>query len=340
MRFWPFFYRIRRFMRDRVCAFLLPGWWPASQNKTRPVVLVTGCGSGIGLALAELLYQVAEYRVVVTARKNSLNVLFRRFQESERFRIRDLDVTNSGDRERVIAEIERDWGGVNILVNNAGVAYRAVVEHMTEADELAQMETNYLAPAALIRRILPSMRRVGRGKIINVSSVSGMLAMPTMSAYSASKHALEGLSEALWYEARPLGIDVSLIQPGFIRSKSFHRVRYTELSHPRSLARVHDGHHGPYVDYYQHMTPFIERLMNLSFATSASVAKLILKTIRTQNPPLWIPATFDARLFYLFHRLVPRRLLHPLLFSMLPGASRWARSYSRDRRKIPRKVAA
>lgn len=337
---WPLFYRFRRVLRDRVCSWLLPGWWPAPQAHLRPVILVTGCGSGIGLALAELLYGVSEYRVVVTARRSSLHVLHRHFKESDRFRIRELDVTSADDREKVVAEIERDWGGVHVLVNNAGIAYRAVIEHMSEADELAQMQTNYFGPTALIRRILPSMRKRGRGKIINVSSVSGMLAMPTMSAYSASKHALEGLSEALWYEARPLGVDVSLIQPGFIRSKSFHRVRYTELSHPRALARSHAGSHGPYVDYYQHMTPFIERLMNLSFSTSSSVAQLILKVIRTQNPPLWIPATFDARLFYLFHRLIPRRLLHPLLFAMLPGARGWARAYSRDRRKIPRRVTA
>lgn len=340
MRPWPLFFRIRRVLRDHVSARLFPGWWPVPQPTVKPVVLVTGCGSGIGLELAGLLHEVKNYRVVVTARRTSLNVLRRRFQESERFRIRELDITSGDDRDRVVSEVERDWGGVNVLINNAGIAYRAVIEHMTEEDELIQMETNYLGPAALIRRVLPSMRRLGRGKIINVSSVSGMLAMPTMSSYSASKHALEGLSEALWYEARPLGIRVSLIQPGFIRSKSFHRVRYTEISHPRALTRSLDSEMEPYADYYQHMTPFVERLMNLSWSTSLSVAKLILKTIRRENPPLWIPATLDARLFYFFHRLVPRRLLHPLLFSLLPGANRWARSYSKDRDRVRSNVSS
>jgi short-subunit dehydrogenase len=278
-----------------------------------------------------LLYRTDEYRVIVTARRASLDFLRRQFQESERFRVRELDVTDARQRERLVAEIERDWAGVNILVNNAGIAYRAVIEHMTEEDEQVQMATNYFGPAALIRRTLREMRSLGRGKIINVSSVSGMLAMPTMSAYSASKHALEGLSEALWYEARPLGISVTLIQPGFIHSRSFRRVRYTSLSHPDAQSQPGDENQKPYSDYYHHMTPFIERLMTLSRATSESVAKLILKTIRTENPPLWIPATFDARLFYFFHRFIPRRLLHPILFLALPGARHWARQYTKSR---------
>src|SRR5690606_8275736 len=122
------------------------------------------------------------------------------------------------------------WDGVSILINNAGISYRAVVEHMNDKDEQLQMAVNYFGPVALIRLVLPFMREQGRGKIINISSVSGMLAMPTMASYSASKHALEGVSEALWYEAKPLGVNVSLIQPGFIRSKSFKNVYFTEAS--------------------------------------------------------------------------------------------------------------
>ncbi len=303
----------------------------APKQRFKPVILVTGCGSGIGLALAHLLYKSHEYRVVVSARRTSLDLLHQQFQESERFRIRELDVTDAQQRERLIAEIERDWSAVNILVNNAGVAYRSVIEHMTEEDEQIQMATNYFGPAALIRRTLKGMRNLGRGKIINVSSVSGMLAMPTMSAYSASKHALEGLSEALWYEARPLGINVCLIQPGFIRSRSFRKVRYTAQSQPSAQSQPWEENQKPYSDYYHHMAPFIERLMKLSFATSESVAELILKTIRTENPPLWIPATLDARLFYFFHRVIPRRLLHPILFLALPGARHWARRYTKSR---------
>jgi short-subunit dehydrogenase len=169
------------------------------------------------------------------------------------------------------------------------------------------------------------MREKGRGKIINISSVSGMLAMPTMASYSASKYALEGMSEALWYETKPLGIDVSLIQPGFINSNSFRNVYYTEKSNPKAVAG------GPYCDYYDNMSPFVEKLMRNSFSTPEKIARLILKVIKKENPPLWIAATLDASIFYYIRRLLPRRLLLPILFYALPGARHWGRSYTHKR---------
>lgn len=291
----------------------------------KPVVLVTGCGSGIGLALAKLLYGETDLRVVATARAGSLAEVREQLPETERFWLRPLDVTSETERDALVSEIESKWGSVNILINNAGISYRAVVEHMTEEDEFRQMSTNYLGPIGLIRRVLPRMRERGRGKIINVSSVSGMLAMPTMASYSASKYALEGASEALWYETKPLGISVSLIQPGFIRSTSFTRVYTTEQSKPGRWKT------GAYGDYYANMAPFVERLMKRSWATPEKIAKLILKVIRMQHPPLWVPATVDALVFYYLRRLLPRRLLLPLLFFCLPNSRRWASGYSKKR---------
>jgi short-subunit dehydrogenase len=288
------------------------------------VILVTGCSSGIGLALAELLIKQKMYKLVITAREPSLKSLKEKFSEDESTLIRPLDVTNEESRRKLIQEIEQQWEGVNILVNNAGVSYRAVVEHMTVWDELHQFHTNYFGPANLIRSVLPYMRKIGRGKIINVSSVSGMLAMPTMASYSASKHALEGMSEALWFEVKPLGINVTLVQPGFIRSKSFQNVRYTQKSDPEQLE-------GLYADYYEHMTPFIEKLMGLSLTTPEQVAKKILRVIQTENPPLWVPATPDAVLFYYLRRLLPRNLLLPVLYNFLPKVRQWAKLYTHRR---------
>lgn len=288
----------------------------------QPVILVTGCSSGIGLALSKLLFTMPQYRVVVTARPGSLSILRSQFCESERFLIRPLDVTDEVARNRLIEEIELKWDGVNVLINNAGVSYRAVVEHMSAVEEQHQFDTNYFGPVGLIRAVLPFMRKKGRGKIINVSSLSGMLAMPTMGSYSASKYALEGISESLWYEVRPLGINVSLIQPGFVRSKSFLNVRYSTTSGPEH------GGEGLYADYYRYMTPFIERLMGLSLTTPADVARRILKTIEQKNPPLWIPATLDAKIFYYLRRFIPRKVLMEFLFSTLPRVRHWAKAYT------------
>lgn len=288
--------------------------------------MVTGCASGVGLALAELLYEMPHYRVVVTSRLESLHVLNNRFKESDRFVIRQLDVTSQKDREELMADIAEKWSGVNILVNNAGISYRSVVEHMTDQDEEIQFATNYFGPVSLTRMVIPYMRILGRGKIINVSSVSGMVAMPTMSSYSASKYALEGFSESLWYELKPLGIDVSLIQPGFINSKSFMKVRYSAKSKPGSAT-----FDGLYADYYNNMAPFVARLMKMSFTSPQHVARCILRVIRTENPPLWIAATPDAWFFYYLRRWIPRRLLMPLLFRLLPNAQSWGRGYSNRR---------
>jgi NAD(P)-dependent dehydrogenase (short-subunit alcohol dehydrogenase family) len=293
----------------------------------KPVILITGCSSGIGLALARLLFDKTQYRVVATARPSSLGQTNPAgLANNDRFWILPLDVTDDRSREKLVADIEARWGRVDVLVNNAGVSYRAVVEHMDRATEQHQLEVNYLGPVELIRRVLPRMRDNGRGKIINVSSVSGMLAMPTMSAYSASKYALEGFSESLWYEMKPLGINVSLVQPGFIRSDSFRRVYFSKESKP-------EHREGPYVDYYASMEPFIERMMNGSWSTPETVARKILTIVQTENPPLWVPASIDATVFYYLRRLLPRRLLHPFLFSMLPQSRRWAQTYSRRRRQ-------
>lgn len=123
-------------------------------------------------------------------------------------------------RPRCASRLLELWGGVDVLVNNAGISYRAVVEHTDHEDRAHQMDVNFRAPMEMIRHVLPDMRRKRRGKIINVSSVGAMMAMPTMAPYSASKFALEGASESLWYEVRPFGIHVSLVQKSVLQRPS------------------------------------------------------------------------------------------------------------------------
>lgn len=291
----------------------------------KPVILITGCASGVGLAMAHLFEKQPQYRVIITARAKSLSKLKNLFKESDRFLIRELDITDPNSRQHLINEILLRWGCVDILVNNAGISFRSVVEHMSEEDEQLQMKTNYHGPLELIKLVIPSMRKKGRGKIINVSSVSGMLAMPTMASYSASKYALEGATESLWYEMRPFGIDVSLIQPGFIHSNSFKNVYYSQKAREEEISG------GPYAEYYRSMTPFVERLMGLSRTPPEKVAQLVLDVVLTVRPPLWIPATFDAEFFYYLRRIFPRRLLQPFLFRCLPNIKTWGHRYTNKR---------
>jgi short-subunit dehydrogenase len=292
--------------------------------ESEQTVLITGASTGIGLAVARALTRT-KYRVFLTGRQSSLPRFdVHAISESENVRIRPLDVTKAEEREALIAEAERDWGGIDILINNAGVSYRAVVEHVDEHERLAQMDVNFRSPMELIRLVLPGMRAKRAGRIITLSSVGGMMAMPTMAAYSASKFALEGAHEALWYEVRPWGIRVSLVQPGFVHSDGFQKVRYT----PKSGRSEHELAE-PYHEHYVNMAPFIEQVMKSSRATPESVASVVLRTMRRKRPPLRVPATRDALGFSLLRRILPRSTYHWLLYKLLPRVDTWGPSPTR-----------
>lgn len=284
-------------------------------------LLVTGASAGLGLALSRQLLATTRHRLILTARRESLP----RFAavgiaESERVWLRALDVTRAEEREQVVREAEAKWGGVDALVNNAGVTYRAVVEHATRDDCDRQLDVNFRAPLELIRLVLPPMREKRRGRVITVSSVGGMMAMPTMALYSASKFAIEGACESLWYEVRPWGIAVSLVEPGFIHSESFRRTHFTEPSRWSS-----DHADEAYHTHYEAMARLIERLMRRTWATPDHVARVIVSTLHRRNPPLRVPATPDAHVFAMLRRLLPRGLYHRVLYAALPRIREWGR---------------
>lgn len=287
--------------------------------KKRPVVLITGASTGIGLALVKKLIKEDRYHVVATSRETSLT----RFEsenihESENTWIRALDVLKKKERDHLISEICQKFGAVDILVNNAGYMLRAVVEHVGEGERFKQVDTNFRAPMALIRTVLPHMRRQRSGKIINVSSVGGMMAMPTMAVYSASKFALEGASESLWYEVKPWNISVTLVQPGFVHSDGHLNVKQSRECN-RSLVDRND----PYYNHYNSMVPFINRMMDFSPATPEKVASVIAKVMRKKNPPLRVSATLDAHFFTILRRLLPRGIYHWILYKSLPKIKMW-----------------
>ncbi|WP_413586372.1 SDR family oxidoreductase [Bdellovibrio sp. HCB274] len=289
----------------------------ATQTDSRKVVLVTGCASGLGRAISEALVRSSQYRVVVTARKESYAKLAEIFPVNESTLHLPLNVTDESEISNVINEICRTWGQIDVLINNAGVCFRSVVEHMDASAEDLQMRTNFFGPVNLMKAVLPIMREQHSGHIINISSVSGMVSMPTMASYSASKHALEGVSEALWYECRPYGINVSIVQPGFINSSSFKNV---VLSHK---ARLSHELRGPHSEYYDSMAPFIEKLMGYSMSRPEVVAGKIIKLIENKNPPLRLKVTLDAILFGILRRIIPGFWFHKIMFYFLPRSGQW-----------------
>ncbi|QDV42011.1 3-oxoacyl-[acyl-carrier-protein] reductase FabG [Stieleria neptunia] len=290
----------------------------------RQVVLVTGASVGLGLAIGHRLLEEQRRRrihIVLTARESSLS----RFGEQgiaqcDDVWIRPLDVTNADQRQSLVDEISSKLGGVDILINNAGVAYRSCVEHVTEPERLHQMNINFRSPIELTRCVLPGMRKKRCGKIINISSVGGMMAMPTMSVYSASKFALEGASEALYYEVKPWNVSVTLVQPGFMRSDAFEKVPYTMMGAEASANCDNDYH-----EHYHHMERFIAMAMNRALATPDSVAKKVLRVMRRKSPPLRVYGSVDAVMFSWMRRTMPSRAYNWLLYRNLPKVRQWGR---------------
>jgi short chain dehydrogenase len=162
------------------------------------------------------------------------------------------------------------------------------------------------------------MRHKREGRIINVSSVGGMMAMPTMAIYSASKFALEGATESLYYEVKPWNIKVTLVEPGFINSNSFENVRLTAAS-KRSVGDSDEAYH----KHYEHMSTFIARIMRLAFATPDSIARRIVDIMHQRRPPLRSLVTLDAWIFSHLRRFLPRTVYHWLLYQSLPGVREW-----------------
>jgi NAD(P)-dependent dehydrogenase (short-subunit alcohol dehydrogenase family) len=304
---------------DTVAPGLLSRGRLTESGTVRKVVLVTGASSGLGLALAKQLLLDGDYFLILTSRAASA---FRfddeRIVSSESLWVRDLDIVDHAQITTLIAEIDAQLGGVDVLINNAGVAARSTVEDGTDETRQALLDVNYLAPFALIAKVLPMMRQKRWGRIINISSAGGFMAMPTMSAYSASKFALEAASEALWYEMKPWGIRITLIVPGFINSDAYLRTTDT----PRSRRGAREPR-STYFAHYQGMRSLIARTMKQVTATNESVAHRISHILRKRNPPLRVHITLEAAVLFWVRKLLPPRFYHWIVYQFLPDIRRW-----------------
>ena len=188
----------------------------ATSSESLPVWFITGCSTGLGRALAEAVLKHG-HRAAVTARKPAQIQDFAAQHPGKSLALQ-LDVADYRQIDRAISDAEKAFGRIDVLVNNAGYGYLAAVEEGEEQEIRAMFETNFFGLAALIRRVLPGMRARGRGYIINISSVGGLLGNPSSGYYNATKFAVEGLSEALAKEVAPLGIRVTVVEPGPFRT--------------------------------------------------------------------------------------------------------------------------
>jgi NAD(P)-dependent dehydrogenase (short-subunit alcohol dehydrogenase family) len=176
-------------------------------NESQPVVLITGTSSGIGRACAEALVGRG-YRVFGTQRRA------RGDGSAAAFETLIVDVDDEAAVRRAVASVVEKAGRIDAVINNAGSAWMGAVEETSIDEARAQLETNFFGALRMIQAVLPIMRRQGSGRIINISSLAGVLGVPFSGLYSASKFALEGMTESLRLETRHFGIHVSLVEPG------------------------------------------------------------------------------------------------------------------------------
>jgi NAD(P)-dependent dehydrogenase (short-subunit alcohol dehydrogenase family) len=181
----------------------------------KKVILITGTNSGFGWLTANSCADLG-HKVYATMRdtKGRNADKARALGLQENIEVLDVDVTSGPSITDAVATIIKKEGRIDVVVNNAGIYAAGIAETFTEDDVDKVMDVDVKGPWRIIRAALPYMRRQGEGLIINISSVAGRFSFPFQTVYNTAKFALEGLTEGLHYEVRPLGVDVVMIQPG------------------------------------------------------------------------------------------------------------------------------
>ncbi|MGL5912047.1 MAG: oxidoreductase [Phycicoccus sp.] len=237
-------------------------------------VLVTGCSTGIGRATVEALLAHGHTVWASARRVETLADL-----QARGARTLALDVTDERSMADAVARVETEHGAVGVLVNNAGYGEYGAVEEV-EMDQVRRMfETNVFGLARMCQLVLPGMRRAGRGRIVNISSMGGRMTFPLGGYYHATKYAVEAISDALRQEVREFGIRVVVVEPGVTRSNF-------ESTIGESGAMGTDAAHSP----YEAMRRSIAKVNSESYAnqrlsaSSESVAVAIVKAVEAGNP--------------------------------------------------------
>jgi len=229
------------------------------------VILVAGASSGIGKACAEYLQQRGHW--VYRASRSTQD-------KPELFQL-SLDVNDDESADSVVQQIVKKEGRLDVVLNCAGFGIVGAVEDTSIAEAKAQFETNFFGVVRMCRAALPLMRKQGSGLIINISSIAGLVSLPFQGFYSASKFALEGLSEALAMEVAPFGVRVVLVEPGDFR---------TEFTANRKPTRE-SMNNSDYQERYDKALAVFER-EEAHGDDPAAVARLVSRIIDSRSPRL------------------------------------------------------
>ncbi|MDR3492745.1 MAG: SDR family NAD(P)-dependent oxidoreductase [Gammaproteobacteria bacterium] len=264
-------------------------------------ILITGCSSGIGLCAAETLLKKG-YRVFATARK-----------ESDVEKLRELgleslqlDVNDSTSIRNALATIlEKTGGTLDAVFNNAGYVQPGAIEDLSRDDIRAQFETNVFGVMELTTLIIPIMRKQGHGRIIQNTSILGVVAMPYRGAYNASKFALEGFTNTLRQELKNTNIHVSIIAPGPIETKLQDNAHQHYVETLKGKQTIH-------TELYKEMEKFLILPPDKKhFITSEpdAVVKKLIHALESPNPSAHYFIGWAAQIFAFLRRILPDKLM-------------------------------
>ena len=254
-----------------------------------PNVLITGCSSGFGL-LTALEFARRGDRVFATMRDTAKAGELTATRDAEKLPIEvlQLDVTDQASVDAAVGKALAQ-GPIDVLVNNAGFELRGAIEE-TEDDEVrAQFETNVLGLVRVTRAVVPSMRERRSGTIINLSSIGGVVSVPFEAFYVASKHAVEAISEALYYELHPHGIRVAIVEPGGFPTNFGANIRFGKRFTQES----------PYWAQYEGFQAGLSRLSQGGEGVASDprdVGRAIVNAVETDDPKLRYLVGADAQL--------------------------------------------
>ncbi|WP_028388209.1 SDR family NAD(P)-dependent oxidoreductase [Legionella fairfieldensis] len=267
-------------------------------------ILITGCSSGIGHDAALALTRRGHQVIASCRSEEDVNKLIGQGIDAVR-----MDVNDEQSVASAFAEVmTKTSGQLDVLINNAGYGQAGALEDLSRDILRRQFETNVFGLMDLTRLAIPVMRRQGQGRIINLSSLLGLISLPFRGAYNASKYAVEGLSDTLRLELKASGIDVICIEPGPITS------RFRDNSIAQALEHI-DKEHSHFQQQYQQMiTSFRTKKEESIFTqgTDAVIVKLI-HAIEAKRPKAKYPVTFPAHLFVVLKRILSTKMLDRLL---------------------------
>lgn len=244
-------------------------------------LLITGVSSGFGRALAQEALAMG-HKVVGTVRSAQAKRDFEALSESGALG-RLLDVTDFDAIDGVVSEIETSVGPIDVLVNNAGYGHEGIMEESPLSEMRRQFDVNVFGAVAMMKAVLPFMRKRRRGQILNITSMGGYITMPGITYYCGSKFALEGISEALSKEVRPFGIAVTAVAPGSFRTDWAGR---SMTRTPRSIP--------DYDEIFDPVRKAREEKSGKQLGDPRKAARAMLAAIAADRPPVHLLLGSDA----------------------------------------------